>query len=158
MQTIELAKGWNWISFNLDLQPATAPIVKVLSAKEPWTEGDIIKNPATQHFVTYSEINDAFIGDFSYLRFIYTYMVYSGHANTMCVNGNHLPADSMHITVRGDGSWSALPCLLNVTTPLSEAPWMVTRRHGVLCLVSISASHRSKKHWLTTTTTLRRVI
>ena len=48
-------------------------------------------------------------------------MVYSGHANTMCVNGNHLPADSMHITVRGDGSWSALPCLLNVTTPLSEA-------------------------------------
>ena len=121
MQTIELAKGWNWISFNLDLQPATAPIVKVLSAKEPWTEGDIIKNPATQHFVTYSEINDAFIGDFSYLRFIYTYMVYSGHANTMCVNGNHLPADSMHITVRGDGSWSALPCLLNVTTPLSEA-------------------------------------
>lgn len=121
MQTIELAKGWNWISFNLDLQPATAPIVKVLSAKEPWTEGDIIKNPATQHFVTYSEINDAFIGDFSYLRFIYTYMVYSGHANTMCVNGNHLPADSMHITVRGDGSWSALPCLLNTTTHIAEA-------------------------------------
>ena len=39
----------------------------------------------------------------------------------MCISGDLLPADSMYITVRGNGQWSALPCLLNTTTPLIDA-------------------------------------
>jgi len=120
-QAIELNPGWNWISFNLNLQPATAPISKVLAGNEPWTTGDIIKNPATQHFVTYSETQDAFLGDFGYLRYIYTYMVYCKNGNTLRVSGDELPADSMRVLLRGDSSWSALPCLLNQTTPITEA-------------------------------------
>lgn len=120
-QAIELTPGWNWISFNLNLQPSTAPISKVLAGNEPWTSGDIIKNPATQHFVTYSEEKDAFLGDFSYLRYVYTYMVYCKNGNTLRVSGDELPTDSMHVLLKGDNSWSALPCLLNQTTPITEA-------------------------------------
>ena len=120
-QPIVLQPGWNWVSFNLNLQPATAQLSRVLSSNDPWTEGDLIKNPATRHFVTYSEEQDDFIGDFSYLRYIYTYMVYCKNGNTMYIRGNTLPADSMHITLRGNGKWNALPCLLSTATPIAEA-------------------------------------
>ncbi len=121
MQSVNLAAGWNWVSFNLDLSPATAQLNQVLTAAEPWAEGDLIKNPATQHFVTYSEEQDAFVGHFGYLRYIYTYMVYCRQGNTMRISGNMLPADSMHVTLRGNGQWSALPCLLDRPTPVTEA-------------------------------------
>lgn len=48
-------------------------------------------------------------------------MVYSKDGNTMRIAGDQLAPDSMHITLRGDGKWNALPCLLNQTTTLSEA-------------------------------------
>jgi len=39
----------------------------------------------------------------------------------MRISGNPLPEDSMYVTLNGDGQWSALPCLFDKTTPLSEA-------------------------------------
>ena len=120
-QSIELNAGWNWTSFYLDLQPSNARISDIVTASEPWTEGDIIKNPATQHFVSYSNEQDAFLGHFAYLRYIYTYMIYCKNGNTMYVHGNLLREDSMHVTVRGSGQWSALPCLLDQRTPIAEA-------------------------------------
>ena len=121
MQTIALKAGWNWVSTYLDLQPFTAQISRVLSAAQPWSEGDLIKNPATQHFVTYSEEQDAFVGQFNYLRYIYTYMVYCRDGNTMRISGERLPADSMYITLQGDGQWSALPCLYDEPVTLRDA-------------------------------------
>ena len=121
VQNIDLKAGWTWVSFNLDLQPSTAQLSRVLSAAEPWTEGDLIKNPATQHFVTYSEVQDAFLGQFSYLRNIYTYMVYCKNGNTMRINGEPLAEADKTITLRGDGQWSPLPCLFDQATLLSEA-------------------------------------
>ena len=121
MQVIQLNPGWNWVSFNLDLQPNVALISKVMSATTPWAEGDIIKNPATQHFVVYNEQNDAFMGDFNYLRHIYTYMVLCQNGNTMRICGNSLSADSMYVTLRGGGLWSAFPCLFNQAMDITEA-------------------------------------
>ena len=121
VQNIDLKAGWTWVSFNLDLQPSTAQLSRVLSGAEPWTEGDLIKNPATQHFVTYSEVQDAFLGQFSYLRNIYTYMVYCKNGNTMRINGEPLAEADKTITLRGDGQWSPLPCLFDQATLLSEA-------------------------------------
>ncbi|MBQ1850903.1 MAG: hypothetical protein II138_00315, partial [Paludibacteraceae bacterium] len=120
-QTITLNPGWNWTSFNLYLPAVESKISKVLTADEPWTDDDIIKNPATRHFVMYSGDREAFVGDFDYLRHIYTYMIYSKNGNTMHVSGNNLPAESMQVTVNGDGHWSALPCLLKEVTPVAEA-------------------------------------
>ena len=120
-QTITLHPGWNWTSFNLDLRQYVAKIEKIMSANEPWMDGDIIKNPATRHFVIYSDSLGRFTGDFDYLRYIYTYMVYSKNGNTMYISGEKLPKDSMKISVRGNGAWSALPCLFDQVTPLTEA-------------------------------------
>jgi len=48
-------------------------------------------------------------------------MIYSATENTMRISGETLPEDSMKVTVRGDGLWSALPCLFDQRTPLTEA-------------------------------------
>ena len=120
-QTIKLNAGWNWASFNLDLRPYVAKIDKILTADQPWSEGDLIKNPATRHFTVYSDSLGRFVGDFDYLRYIYTYMIYSENGNTMHISGNNLHADSMYVTVAGNGQWSALPCLLREATPLQKA-------------------------------------
>lgn len=120
-QTIILQPGWNWTSFNLDLRQYVAKTANVMTANEPWSEGALIKNPATRHFVTYSEELERFIGDFDYLRYIYTYMIYTPNGNTIHISGNNLPADSMYITVRGDGRWSAMPCLLKQVTTVTDA-------------------------------------
>jgi cyclophilin family peptidyl-prolyl cis-trans isomerase len=120
-QTIKLDAGWNWTSFNLDLRQYVAKIDQIMTADQPWTEGDLMKNPATRHFTIYSDSLGRFIGDFDYLRYIYTYMIYSQEGNTMHISGNNLPADSMYVIVAGDGQWSALPCLLRDATPIQKA-------------------------------------
>lgn len=120
-QTIALNPGWNWTSSYIHLTPSTGQISRILTANDNWTEGDIIKNPATRHFVTWSDSLNAFVGQFSYLRYIYTYMIYCQKGNTMQISGNILPADSMYITVRGDGRWSAMPCLLKQVTTVTDA-------------------------------------
>ena len=66
-------------------------------------------------------MQDAFLGQFSYLRNIYTYMVYCKNGNTMRINGEPLAEADKTITLRGDGQWSPLPCLFDQATLLSEA-------------------------------------
>ena len=119
-QTIQLQPGWNWTSFNLDLRQYVAKMVNIMTANEPWTENDLIKNPATRHFVIWSDSLGRFTGDFDYLRYIYTYMIYCQNGNTMHISGNNLPTDSMYVPVYG-GRWCAMPCLLKQVTPVTEA-------------------------------------
>ncbi len=120
-QTVNLNAGWNWTSFNLDLRQSTAKIANILTANEPWAEGDMIKNPTTRQFVSYSDAQGRFTGGFDYLSYLYTYMIYSKNGNTIHVSGNNLHADSMYVPVRGSGQWSAMPCLLKQVTPVAEA-------------------------------------
>ncbi len=120
-QTVLLKQGWNWTSFNLDLRQYVAKMAKIMTTEQPWMEGDLIKNPATRHFVIYSDSLENFVGDFDYLRYIYTYMIYSQSGNTLHISGNNLPVDSMYVPVQGDGKWSAMPCLLDRKTAISDA-------------------------------------
>ena len=120
-QNIALNTGWNWISFNLNLQPDSARINEQLSAEAAWTEGDIIKNPANRQFCTYSANQDAFAGTLTGLDYQLIYMVYAKNGNILRIGGDPLKQSKMQITLRGDGQWSALPCLLNQSTPLAEA-------------------------------------
>ena len=120
-QTVNLNAGWNWTSFNLDLRQYVAKMANIMTANEPWADGDLIKNPATRHFVIYSDSLGQFVGDFDYLRYIYTYMIYSRTGNVLHISGNNLPADSMYVPVQGEGQWSPMPCLLKHVTPVTEA-------------------------------------
>ena len=116
-QTINLAPGWNWISFHLLIADNQGILV---NSRQPWEEGDLIKNPATMQFATYSVIMDEFMGDLKELHHQYTYMVYCREGNRIHVNGELLHPDSMSVVLHGKGDWSALPYLLQEAAPVSE--------------------------------------
>ena len=118
MQTIALNKGWNWISTCLEVKAA---LNTAITAEQPWSEGDLIKNPATQKFCTYSEVNDDFVGTLRTLDFKQMYMLYTSTDNSMHIFGNKLKEDSMKITMRGDGQWDVMPCLFDRVTTLTDA-------------------------------------
>ena len=92
-----------------------------MTASQPWTEGDLIKNPTTRNFCVYSDSLGQFTGSLYHFRYIYTHMVYSQNGNIMRVSGNVLPQDSMSVTLRGNGQWSPLPCLFSEATPVAQA-------------------------------------
>ncbi len=118
MQTISLNKGWNWISTYLQVPSS---LQTAITAEQPWAEGDLIKNPATRQFCTYSEQTDNFVGTLSKIHFSHMYMVYNASANNMHIFGDELSQDSMQIILRGDGHWSELPCLYEQVISLREA-------------------------------------
>ena len=120
-QNIALNTGWNWISFNLNLLPDSTLINDHMSAEGPWAEGDLIKNPASQQFCTYSEVKDAFMGTLTAFDYQQMYMVYAKNGNILRIGGDPLEQKDMHVTLRGNGQWSPLPCLLNQSTPVTEA-------------------------------------
>ena len=118
---IDLSMGWNWISFNVNVEAGKSLISNVMTGSEAWTEGDIIKNPATQEFVTYSNDRDAFVGMFNSLDYHHIYMAYAKNGNIMRVSGNPIEESKMVLTLKGNGEWSPLPCLLQQATSLTDA-------------------------------------
>ena len=116
-QNIDLVSGWNWISTNLSVKsPMTT-----LRSSDPWREGDLIKNPNTQQFNTYSEVLDQFLGTLSAWDYTQMYMFYTAKSNTLRLGGDNLAEADKHITILGGGQWSAFPCLYEQTTPVAEA-------------------------------------
>jgi hypothetical protein len=120
-QQIALHAGWNWASVNLDLTKSKGELNACITAAQPWTEGDLIKNPSSRQFSTYAQTEDAFIGTLSGLHFSQIYMIYTANGNTIRVSGEQLAEDSMRISVRGDGQWSPLPCLFDQRISVTEA-------------------------------------
>ena len=60
--SIPLNAGWNWISANLDFTASEGEIAQCVSAAEPWSAKDMIKNPSTRKFVSYDADKNAFVG------------------------------------------------------------------------------------------------
>ena len=122
MQNIVLNPGWNWTSFNIDVQQnASGVINNIMTAAEPWSEGDLMKNPYTRNFCVYSDSLGRFTGSLYHFYYIWMHMIYTKNGNTMRVYGNTLPEDSMHITLNGNGAWNAFPCLFKEATSVTEA-------------------------------------
>lgn len=157
-QNISLKEGWNWISTHLNMQPQKSLLNSVMSAAEPWKEGDLIKNPTSQQFSTYSETLDEFIGTLKNLDYTQMYMAYVKNANIMRLNGNQLKESEKHIQLRGEGQWNAFPCLLSEATPVMEAladyydyasPGDLIKGHSSFAVFS------SDKRWVGDLTALR---
>ena len=121
MLSIPLSAGWSWISANLDFTATKGLLTRCFTGAERWTNDDIIKNPASREFSTYSITMGIFMGSLNHLHHSQMYMVYSKAGNTARIAGDQLHPDSMRITLYGDSGWNALPCLLSRTTALSEA-------------------------------------
>lgn len=116
-QNIRLSAGWNWISTNLNVKSS----VSNLQSDEPWHEGDIIKNPESRAFNTYSETMDMFMGMITAWDYKQMYMVYVASDNNLRLNGDNLKEADMQLTFRGAGQWNQLPCLFNQNTSVSDA-------------------------------------
>ena len=119
-QSIELEAGWSWISTNLYLVPDSAAINEVMTAAEPWTEGDIIKGPATRQFSTYGADVGSFVGTLSGWDYAQMYMVYAQNGNIMRLSGEDIPDDMMWIKLRGDGQWNSFPCLYDQAMSITD--------------------------------------
>ena len=120
-QNILLPGGWTWISTYLNLRPANAPLNSVMTASDPWREGDLIKNPDMEQFCTYSQVMDVFMGSLAAWDYSQIYMVYSANSNTLRLNGDKLPDADKHLTLIGNGHWNPFPCLFMQSTPVEEA-------------------------------------
>jgi hypothetical protein len=158
MQHIALNAGWNWSSVNLDLTATQGELNTCMTALQPWTEGDLIKNPNSRQFSTYDEANDAFVGTLNKLHFSQLYMIYADKGNTMCINGEYLPEDSMKITVRGDGQWSPMPCLFDQRTTVTDALADYYQRAGVGDMIKSHnrfATFSADKRWVGDLTALQ---
>ena len=121
IQTIAVNPGWSWISTNLNLRPEMATINAATMSSDQWQEGDLIKAPDTREFCTYSKSEDRFVGSLTGWDYKQIYMVYTAQGNTLRLNGGQLEEKNKSVTLNGDGQWSALPCLFNEETPISEA-------------------------------------
>ena len=121
VQRIDLYKGWNWVSVNLDLTRSGGVLSKCMTSAQGWEDGDEIKNALQREFSDYDNEADAFVGSLEKLHYSQMYMVKVATDNVMRISGETLKEDSMHITVRGDGLWSSMPCLYDKVTPLAEA-------------------------------------
>lgn len=121
MLSLPLHSGWTWVSANLDFSRTQGDIKACMSTAKRQNVGDQIKNPVTREFATYSDTLKCLRGTLKNIHHSQMYMVYSSLDNILRIEGDILPADSMRISLQGDGRWNALPCLLNQTTPLSEA-------------------------------------
>ena len=121
MMTIELDKGWNWISIPLDMSATKGKLEACMTASDSWMNNDEIKNPSQFLFCRYDTAADGFVGSLQNLHFSQMYMVYTAAGNTIRIYGKNLPEDSMHITIHGDKRWNVMPCLFDQTTPLAEA-------------------------------------
>ena len=120
-QNIPLDRGWNWISTNLRPQPATARFNDVITASEPWREGDVIKEPSEGEFNVFSAASGLFLGTLEGWDFTRIYMVYTALGNTLLFNGDPVQDEDKHVSLRGDGQWNAVPCFFDEVTPLSQA-------------------------------------
>ena len=120
-QNISLHTGWNWISTHLDLSATKGDLNASVSASNPWSDADLIKNPNTRQFCNYNTASGGFLGTLANIHFSQMYMTYVAQENTMQIAGEKLSADSMSVRVRGDGQWSPLPCLLREATPIQKA-------------------------------------
>jgi len=138
-QNIALEPGWNWVSYNVNLNAENSLIKNVMTASDPWSEGDIIKTPSTQDFITYSSRRDEFIGTFKTFDYHNIYMFYTKAGNTLRISGNKIPEAERFITIAGNKQWTELPCLFDQTTAITDAladyyeqatPGDIVKSHG----------------------------
>ncbi len=153
-QNISIKPGWNWVSSNLQITGEGLPV----TGQQKWHEGDIIKTPDKRLFSVYNDTANAFRGTLTHWDYRQMYMVFSINGNIMRLCGDKLKDDNRHVTIKGDGQWSSLPCLLSEATPITEAmadyydhaaPGDLVKSHDRFAVFS------QDKHWVGDLTTLR---
>ncbi len=119
-QRIELNKGWNWISFNVNNTKLKVP--NNILGGLPNSDGDVIKSD-NQGFDVYSP-EDGWKGkltDNGGFTNLAMYMLKSAQGTELNVPGTEIKASVTPITVKGNGYWNYISYLPAVNMAVNEA-------------------------------------
>ncbi len=122
VQQLTLNSGWNWVSFYL--KPAYADDINhMLNMQAIWTNGDIVKNPATRVFSQYWEAengNCTWLGSLKTFDYHDIYMFYINTYVAPEIEGTLL-ASNEERTVSLVHGWNVLPYLQTTNLSLTDA-------------------------------------
>ncbi|MCQ2095403.1 MAG: hypothetical protein MJY59_01495 [Bacteroidaceae bacterium] len=121
-QWINLAKGWNWVSFNVRV-PASNRLNNIFSGISEFTTGDIIQQMGT-NFASYQSDRtwDDGMADVTLTKND-VFQIYSHYGGLITVLGAEFETHERvaELVFRNGSSWASLPYLLDVSQPINSA-------------------------------------
>ena len=145
-QNIDLAAGWNWISFNLanaDLADVNATL-----ANGQWTADDVVKSE--EYFDSYSAAQGRWTGLLSAnggFGNTSLYQLRSSAAQVLSVSGTVISPDTVPIAVRG-GRWNYIGYLPDANYTVTEALAGYEAREGDIIKSQGSFAVYSDNGWI----------
>ena len=145
-QNINLAAGWNWISFNLanaDLADVNATL-----ANGQWTADDVVKSE--EYFDSYSAAQGRWTGLLSAnggFGNTSLYQLRSSSAQVLSVSGTVISPDTVPIAVRG-GRWNYIGYLPDANYTVTEALAGYEAREGDIIKSQGSFAVYSDNGWI----------
>ena len=118
-QNIALARGWNWISFNVANNSLSN--VQATLQNGAWTASDIVKSD--NHFDSYSALSKEWTGTLSAnggFNNTSMFMLNAGNAQTLSVIGQAIDLRSTPVTVKGN-RWTYISYLPMVNMKIDDA-------------------------------------
>ncbi len=118
-QQIELKKGWNWMSLNIN--PLSTKLDDLLLQENGWAEGDIVKSSNDRNFATLvvTDLMPLWIGTLDNMTYSQMYMVRPSSDLLLYVEGKRLTDQQRTVTLKR--GWNSLPYLLDEPTMVKDA-------------------------------------
>ena len=118
-QQIDLNKGWNWISLNLN--PSSTALDELFSYDKGFRAGDIVKSASERQFSNFVETDSTvgWRGTLLQINYPSMYMMRVAEDRTLDVEGTPLTDEQRVVTL--NNGWNCIAYLLDEPMPVREA-------------------------------------
>ena len=119
VQQLSLLEGWNWVSWYL--RPTNTTVNDLFPMESGFSEGDLIKSPATQSFaeLVLTPEGAMWKGSLNTTNYKSVYMISTQQALTTTIEGKALTADERTLTIRK--GWNGIAYLLSEPMSVRDA-------------------------------------
>ncbi len=119
VQQLSLLEGWNWVSWYV--RPTSAKLDDLFPMESGFSEGDLIKSPATQSFaeLVLTPEGAMWKGSLNTTNYKHVYMISTQQALTTTIEGKALTADERTLTIRK--GWNGIAYLLSEPMSVRDA-------------------------------------
>ena len=119
IQQFSLLEGWNWVSWYL--RPTNTTVNDLFPMESGFSEGDLIKSPATQSFaeLVLTPEGAMWKGSLNTTNYKSIYMISTKQALTTTIEGKALTADERTLTIRK--GWNGIAYLLSEPMSVRDA-------------------------------------
>lgn len=119
IRSIQLKKGWNWVSLNVKPSSSKNPVADIFANNiKSFSSSDMFKSPTKFH--QFSADSKMWKGNIVKLGNDTIYQIKVENAGTYCLSGEALTADDLKLNLQG-GRWEPLPYLLEESQPINTA-------------------------------------